>query len=249
MMIKKIVVASFLFQLMLVLPVCANEKAIALTNDYEPYYGEKLPGFGPIIQITRLAFQEVGYDFEVNFRPWARALAEGQEGAADMIIGVWFNTDREGWMALSEPMIENEIGFYKRKGDTLTFTDYPALKAENVVIGTVRGYINPEGLIESGVTIEDVKEDRQNIEKLIHNRIRLALVDKQLGAYLAKQLGYENDIEWVVTLQRIPLRNGFMKNAKGDWQKKMDDFNRGLAILKEKGVIDQILKEAQFDLQ
>jgi len=249
MMMKKILVASFLFHLMLALPVCANEKIIAITNDYEPYYGEKLPDFGPIIKITRLAFQEVGYDFEVSFRPWARVLAEGQEGAADLLIGVWFNTDREAWMALSEPMIENEIGLYKQKGDALTFTDYAALKAENVVIGTVRGYINPEGLTQSGVKIEEVKEDRQNIEKLVNNRIRLALIDRQLGAYFAKQLGYENSIEWLVTLQRIPLRNGFMKNAKGDWQKKMDDFNRGLAILKEKGGIDQILQEAQFNLQ
>lgn len=246
---KKIWGIGLLCPLLLALPVCANEKIVALTNNYEPYYGEKLPGFGPIIKITRLAFQEMGYDFEVNFRPWARVLAEGQEGAADVIIGVWFNTDREDWMALSNPMLENEIGFYKRKNDPLVFTDYAALKAENIVVGTVRGYINPEGLTQSGVAMEEVKEDRQNIEKLFNNRIRLVLIDRQLAAYLTKQLGYENDIEWLVALQRIPLRNGFMKNAKGDWQKKMDDFNRGLAILKEKGVIEQILKEAQFDLQ
>lgn len=246
-MMKKVCVWSLLFQLILALPVCANEKIIAATNDYEPFYGENLPEFGPIIKITRLAFQEVGYDFDVNFRPWARALAEGQEGAADILIGVWFNKDREDWMALSEPIIENEIGFYKRKNDPLVFTDYAALQAEGAVVGTVRGYINPEGFAESGVKSEEVKEDRQNIEKLVNDRIRLALVDRVLGAYLAKQLGYEQDIEWLVTLQRLPLRNGFMKNAKGDWQKKMDDFNRGLAILKEKGVIDEILKEFQFN--
>ncbi|GAK54371.1 probable amino acid ABC transporter, periplasmic component [Candidatus Moduliflexus flocculans] len=248
-MMEKIWVICLLCQLLLALPASANEKIIALTNDYEPYYGEKLPDFGPIIKITRLVFQEVGYDFEVAFVPWARAVAEAEAGACDMLIGVWFNTGREDWEALSEPMLENEIGFYKRKGDPLVFTDYAALKAENAVVGTVRGYINPEGLTQSGITIEEVKEDRQNIEKLVNDRIRVAVVDRQLGAYLAQKLGKEQEIEWLATLQRIPLRNGFIKNAKGDWQKKMDDFNRGLAILKEKGVIEQILKEAQFDLQ
>ncbi len=244
---KKIVILTVIYQLILALPIFANEKIVALTNDYAPFYGENLPDFGPIIKITRLAFQEVGYDFDVSFVPWGRALAEGESGACEILIGVWFNTDRESWMALSEPMVENEIGFYKRKSDTLLFTDYEALKTEDVVVGTVRGYINPEGVTQSGVKLEEAKDDRQNIRKLVNGRIRLALIDKQLGAYFAKQFGCENDIEWLTTLQRIPMRNGFMKNAKGDWKKKMDDFNRGLTILKEKGVIDQIFQEFHFE--
>jgi hypothetical protein len=80
------------------------------------------------------------------------------------------------------------------------------------------------------------------MKKLVNNRIRLALVDKKLGAYLLKKTGEENDIEWLVTLQKIPLRNGIMKNAKGDWRKKLNDFNKGLAILRKKGVVAQILK-------
>ncbi len=246
---KKMFIMTLMCQFILALPVLANEKIMALTNNYEPYYSENLPESGPIIKITRLAFQEVGYDFEVSFVPWARAVVEGESGACDLLIGVWFNADRESWMAFSEPMLENEIGFYKRKSDPLVFTDYAALKAENVVIGTVRGYINPEGLEQSGVKIEEVKEDLQNMQKLVNDRIQLSLIDRQLGAYFAKQLGRENDIEWLATLQRIPLRNGFMKNAKGDWKKKMDDFNRGLAILKEKGVIDQIFQEFHFEQQ
>jgi len=37
-----------------------------------------------------------------------------------------------------------------------------------------------------------------------------------------------------------------MKNAKGDWKRKRDDFNKGLAILKSKGVVEKTLKAHQL---
>jgi len=224
----------------------ANEKLLIYTNNYEPYYGEKLKDLGPVTKIIVLALKEVGYDTEVKFRPWARCVKEGQEGECDMLIGVWFNAERESWMAFTEAMLDNEIGFYKRKNDNLVFKDYNDLKEKNVVVGTVRGYINPEGFIQAGIKTEEVTEDLLNMRKLVGDRIRLALVDRFLGIHLLKNEGTDNAVEWLATLQKIPLRNGIMKNAKGDWKKKLDDFNRGLAILKSKGVLEQILKEANL---
>jgi polar amino acid transport system substrate-binding protein len=227
-------------------PSYANDKILIYTNSYEPYYGEKMTELGPVIKLTILAFKEVGYDTEVRFRPWARVLKEGENGECDVIVGVWFNTGRENWMALSDALLENENGFYKRKSDDLLFTDYADLKAKDVVIGTVRGYIDPEGLLQAGLKTEVVTEDLQNMKKLVAGHIRLALTDRILGAYLLKKEGKSNDVEWLVTLQKIPLRNGIMKNAKGDWEKKLADFNKGLALLKSKGVIEQVMKEYQL---
>ncbi|WP_167506051.1 substrate-binding periplasmic protein [Desulfosediminicola flagellatus] len=204
--------------------------------------------FGPFIKITVLALKEAGYDAEVKFLPWLRCLNEGKKGIFDMIVGVWWlNTERESWTAYTDGILENEVGLYKRKYDKLVFKNYADLKEKNVVVGTVHGYINPESFVQTGIKTEQVTKDLQNMEKLLANRIRLVLVDKNLGAYLLKKQGEENEIEWLVTLQKIPLRNGIMKNAKGDWVKKLDDFNNGLWILKEQGVVEKILKE--YDIQ
>jgi polar amino acid transport system substrate-binding protein len=221
----------------------ANEKILIYTNNYEPYYGEDMPDSGPVLKITRLAFRETGYEVDVRFKPWARAISEGEKGECDVIAGVWFNTGREGWMALTDPILENEIGFYKRKNDDLVFKNYADLKAKGVVIGIVRSYINPEGFDQWGLRVEEVADDVLNIRKLMHQRIRLVLVDRQVGAFLLKKEGLaENGMEWLVTLQKIGLCNAVMKNAQGDWKKKRDDFNKGLEILKRKGVIQEILK-------
>ncbi|MBA4421640.1 MAG: hypothetical protein C0390_00915 [Syntrophus sp. (in: bacteria)] len=240
---KKLLWLAIIGELIFTFPAFASEKLRIYTNNYEPYYGENMADFGPVIKITRLAFREAGYDVEVKFRPWARVIKEGQDGECDVIANIWFDKGREGWMALSAAILENEIGFYKRKNDDLVFKDYADLKAKGIAIGTVRAYISPEGFDQAGLKTEEVTEDLLNMRKLVNHRIRLALVDRQVGAYLLKKEGRENDIDWLVTLQKIPLRNGIMKNAKGDWKKKLADFNKGLAILKGKGVVARVLKE------
>jgi polar amino acid transport system substrate-binding protein len=242
-MVNKRFWTAVLVGLIFSFPVHGDETLRIYTNNYEPYYGENLPDQGPVIEIIRLAFKAVGYDIDVSFRPWKRIIQEGQNGECDVIAAVWFNTGRESWMALTDSMLINEVGFYKRKNDDLVFIDYPDLNTRNVVIGTVRGYISPEGFNQAGLKNEEVTEDILNLRKLVNNRIRLALMDKQLGAYLLKKDMTRHDIEWLVTLQKIPLRNGIMKTAKGDWRIKRDDFNKGLAIIKSKGMIEQVLKK------
>jgi ABC-type amino acid transport substrate-binding protein len=199
--------------------------------------------YGPVIKITRLAFKLAGYDADVRFSPWARVLKEAQAGECDVIAGVWFDTGRTNWMALSDAILVNEIGFYKRKDDDLVFKGYADLKADDVVIGTVRGYISPKGLDEAGIRTEEVSEDLLNMKKLVNHRIRLTLVDRQLGRYLLKKSGRENSVAWLVTLQKLPLHNAIIKTAKGNWRKRLTDFNRGLALLRARGVVSQILNE------
>ncbi|MRR57211.1 MAG: transporter substrate-binding domain-containing protein [Deltaproteobacteria bacterium] len=227
-------------------PLRAQEKLHICTNNYEPYYGETMPGFGPVIKITRLVFSAVGYDVEVRFSPWARVLKDAKSGRCDVIAGVWFDTGRTDWMALTDAILVNENGLYKRKDDKLVFQGYADLKSKEVVVGTVRGYISPKGLDEAGLGTEEVSEDLLNMKKLIKGRIRLALVDKQVGMYLLKKSGDEHRVAWLVTLQKLPLHNAVIKTAKGDWKRRLDDFNRGLALLASRGIVSNILKEHQL---
>lgn len=229
--------------LLLSTPLQAEETIIACTNSYEPYYGEAMAGYGPVIRITRLAFKEMGYDLDVRFSPWTRVLREAQAGQCDVVIGVWFDTGRTEWMALTDALLVNEVGLYKRKGDDLVFTGYSGLKAEHAVIGTVRGYISPRGLQQAGIGSEEVAEDLLNMKKLLSNRIRLALVDRRVGTHLMKKSGQEERIQWLVTLQKLPLRNAVIKTARGDWKRRLADFNRGLALIARRGDVARILRE------
>jgi hypothetical protein len=76
----------------------------------------------------------------------------------------------------------------------------------------------------------------------------LALTDKYVGAFLVKQDDPTrmDELEWLVTLKRIPLMNGIMKNKRADYEKILNDFNKGLSIIKGKGIVADILNEAGF---
>lgn len=55
-------------------------KIVLATGNWEPYYGETLPNGGIVTEIVRRAFRRVGYELEVKWRPWARAMEVTKQG-------------------------------------------------------------------------------------------------------------------------------------------------------------------------
>jgi polar amino acid transport system substrate-binding protein len=220
----------------------ATPKIRILTNDFEPYHGEELPRHGPFLELVETAYRRMGFEPVVEFLPWARAIAEGRAGNCEVIAGVWHNTGREAWMAVSNPILENEIGLYKLDSDTFEYSGYESLRAESMLVGGVKDYIYPKGFKEAGIPIEEVTEDILNIKKLVSGRIRLALIDKRMGAYFAETLGVSAKIRWLATLDLIPLKIGIMKNLGFEWERNLLDFNAELAKMKEDGTFRLILE-------
>jgi len=224
--------------------VMAGEKVTIAACNYEPYYGEKLKEGGAISKITRLAFKAVGYEPEiVQFKPWARVLVEGQAGRFDVIMGVWKNTGRENWMALSHSMINNEVGLLKRRSERFAFKDLKGLKANNMLVGTVRGYANPKDFDAADINIVESSDDEVNVSAMLRGRYGFVLIDKNLGFYLAKNAGKGDDVEWVVTLEKLSLYNGIIKNGPKDWKKLLNDFNKGLDTIKKNGTFAKVMEE------
>ena len=53
----------------------AEQRAITLaTVNWEPYYSEQLPDGGPVTEVTKEAFRQVGYEALIKFIPWKRAV-------------------------------------------------------------------------------------------------------------------------------------------------------------------------------
>jgi polar amino acid transport system substrate-binding protein len=60
----------------------ATEKTMHLVtgNNYPPFTDESLPQGGMITEIVELAFQEMGYQAIITFRPWKRGYEETKKG-------------------------------------------------------------------------------------------------------------------------------------------------------------------------
>jgi len=173
------------FALLPALPAQARKLLLAAT-EYPPYYSESLERGGPVAELTVTALRNAGYEVDVRFMPWARALRLGEQGKVDGLIGVWHSPERERSFFYSEPVVSNRIVLCRRgTAGPDHFTNWEAIRP--FMVGVVRGYANPEGLAAAGVRTEAVTDDLQNLRKLMAGHIDLVLIDSRVEQTLAKR--------------------------------------------------------------
>src|SRR5205085_9119457 len=57
-----------------------GRKLVLAATEYPPYYSESLDKGGPVAELTVAALRRAGYEVELRFMPWARALKWGEQG-------------------------------------------------------------------------------------------------------------------------------------------------------------------------
>jgi len=214
-----------------------------VTVDYSPFYGPNLPNEGPITEIVTAAFKKVGYQVGIKYVPWARAVADAKAGKADGLHGAWYSKEREQWFAYSDKLPGNEIVLFRRKGtEPQAFTGYDDLQPYK--IGVVRGYVNPPEFDAANLRTEEANSDKLNLTKLAKERVDLILIDRALAKYiLASELTeYKDDLEAVDPPLTIEYLYMLISKETADYQRKVDDFNKGLKALTADGGVDEIMK-------
>lgn len=229
---------------LLLCPVCAHaesRKIVLASSEYPPYFGQNLPNFGGISEIVVEAYRRVGYEVEIQFYPWIRALQMVKEGKCDGMFALWRTPEREQWLAFSDPLPANTLGFFKRKADTIVFTRMEDLKSYQ--IGTVRGYANPVAF-EAATYLkrQEVSADVQNLRKLAAHRIDLALIDKALAYYLLRTALPEaqEQLVWLEPPVQVLPQHLVISKQAAEFQRKMDDFNNGLSRITRDGLVNAI---------
>jgi polar amino acid transport system substrate-binding protein len=214
-----------------------------VTVDYAPFYGPTLPNEGPITEIVTAAFKNVGYQVNVKYVPWARAVADAKAGKADGLHGAWFSKEREEWFVYSDKLPGNEIVLFKRKGtEPEAFIGYDDLQPYK--IGVVRGYVNPPEFDAADLRTEEANSDKLNLTKLAKGRVDLILIDRAIAKYmLANELAeYKDALEAIDPPLKIEHLYMLISKETDDYQTKLDDFNKGLKTLTEEGGVDEIMK-------
>jgi len=233
--------------ILLMLPFLSMAKSVVLgAMEYPPYYGRGLKNFGPLIEIVVESYRHSGYEVEIVFLPFARAIYLSKAGEIDGVVGAWYSKERAESLLYSTPMIDNQVGFFKRAGEEIAYKDFSDLKRQGYRLGSVNGYMLPAGLLESGITIYYVSREDQLLKILRGKRVDLVVLDKGAAQYALKQprlSGVGNNVEWMdPTLERNPQHLIISKKtAQAD--EKMDAFNRGYKFLIESGAVKKILSD------
>ena len=215
-----------------------------LTAPYPPFHGPNLRNQGPVTEIVVEAYKKVGYRVTVKFLPWARALKLAKDGKADGLHGAWYSAEREQWFVYSNALPGSEVVFYKRKGTgPRSFTSYEDLRP--YTIGIVRGYRNPPAFNAANLRTAITDSDKTNLRILAGKRVDLILIDRHTASSILETelTEYRDRLEALEPpVEGLSLYLLISKKVE-EYQTKVDDFNKGLELLRAEGGIERIMKE------
>ncbi|WP_419784920.1 substrate-binding periplasmic protein [Pseudodesulfovibrio sp.] len=170
------------------LPGWCGERTVILTSlEWPPYTDEALPQGGACAGIVRAAFANVGYDVEIRYFPWKRAmhLAE-HDPEVDGVFPMYFSLEREGQFLFSDAVGESPMGFAESVQQPVEWNRLEDLTSFK--IGTVKGFVNTAkfdrmeavGSLKTDASLNDLF----NLRKVLARRVDLAVIDLNVFRYL-----------------------------------------------------------------
>jgi polar amino acid transport system substrate-binding protein len=224
----------------------APRTLVFATLDAPPYFGENLPDGGFYTEISREAFQRVGYTLEVEFMQWNRALELARQGDYDGMLGMYYTEQRENDFIYTESIYDDEIVFFSRKGETITYTTLRDLTP--YTIGVLLGAAEIERLKQEGLKFIEASDYAISVKNLMMKRLDLVLCSRvYLLDVITTQFPEWNDAIDVVQppFEIQKMHNVISKNV-ADAATIVADFNRGLQMIKDDGTFDRILQKHGF---
>jgi polar amino acid transport system substrate-binding protein len=235
-MFKKSFIAALLIMIGMgsALPAAAAKSVRFVTDK------EKEGGY--VLAITKAAYEKMGYQVEVSFQPWARALNSVMTGEEEALMGAQYLDERAVKMQYSELVAQSEMVFFKLKETKISYAQLPDLK--NYTVGIIAdGAYTPEFDSAAYIKKEPVPDYLTNIRKLLAKRIPL-FVEKKAIVIDTLKTQFSADADKVDYLSP-PLKvfkffNCFSKTKSG-YEQKVADFNTGLALIMKDGTYKAIM--------
>lgn len=183
---------SLLFICVLSLPLlAADDKVVRLTSlGWPPYSGQTLLDQGATVEVVRQALGAMGYQLEVDFYPWSRAvhLAADPKSRYHGYFPEYYSESVNYDFVYSDPIGYGPLGFAQRRGEDIRWESLTDL--DRFTLGVVRGYVNTkelDGLIaQRTLRASEAQNDTSNLMKAAYGRIDLAVVDENVMRYLLK---------------------------------------------------------------
>jgi polar amino acid transport system substrate-binding protein len=219
-----------------------------LTVDWEPYYASTLKNDGVYTEIVTTAFKRSGHKATVTFLPWTRALKYVADGKNDIVMGAYYNDERNKIYKYSDSCMTIHIGFVAHK--KLGITSYKTLKdLKQYRIGVNRDWVYTPEFDSANYLKKDVATNQIiNIRKFFRKRVEIIAISIEVFQYELSNM-MNRDMNDVVVLSPLLDEKGLhlmMGRKIPDHEKIIADFNSGLKQIREDGTYGRILSDHGF---
>jgi len=216
--------------------------------EWPPFYGEKLPENGFIAALTREALHRSGYELEIEFMPWKRALNGTQLGLYDGVLGLYYSEDRVTTLAFTKSIYQSEQVFVKKAQSNTNLTQ-PERGSEHRV-AVQFGTLQAHDAQQQGFEIYATYSNSTSLKLLLKERVQFALLAREHLLYMQHEQNAQNIAKKAFAIVSPPFRtykiyNAFSrKHSQSD--QLVDAFNRGFLTMKQDGSYDAILARFGF---
>ena len=220
-----------------------SETISLATLNWQPFYGEDLPENGFFSALCREAFKRAGYEMELHFMPWKRALEMTKKGKYDGLLGAYYNDKRAESFYFTDPVSNNEESFIQKKGKGIAYTTLDDLKPYK--IGGLRGSAPMAELLEQGFKAEETNDEIMSIKKLNADRLDLVIIGKQQFYYALSHDETLASLKEAFEVIEPPFKSYGLfcpiTKKKAEGNEIVKKFNQALKEMKSDGTYDKIL--------
>jgi len=229
--------------------IMANSYKITLATDsFAPYYAPNLLNNGYLTQLVKEAFKRKGYELNVKFVPWKRALEHSKLGNYDGLLGAYYKEDRTKFFEYSEKIDHTEIVFFTKKSRYIQYVKITDLS--EYVIGVVRAYHYSKEFDKAKKYLHlfEANHVKHNIKLLIHDRVDLILGSRKVVVRLLNQHYplYLSEVKFITPIVQSNKLYVTISKKRKNYKKIINDFNEGLKEIIEDGTYNKILKFHNF---
>lgn len=225
-----------------------DKKVSLVAPEYPPYDSVHLPNYGFFTEIIVESYHAMGYEVDVDIRPWTYAYNEAKNGTYDGLMHAWYTQEREKWFLYSDELPPTNFVFCTRKNSPVnSFTGYAALT--DYTIGTVKDYAYPQSFMDYDFKTKEVITDIENIQSLFNGTVDLIIIDwAQMKYYVEENFSDKSDDYKCLTpiIDSVPAHLVIPK-ATDNAHQKLIDFNIGFKRIKSDGTYNEILSKHGYE--
>ena len=238
-----------LFLILLLSPLAAEKENITLaTVNWLPFFGEELPKQGFLSTLCREAFRRAGYELEIRFIPWIRALEMAKYGYYDGVMGVYYSDERTRYYHYTDPIYKIQEVFVVRKDFPFEYSELEDLMGMSV--GIIKGYSYEPELRAMGLQLEATMDDTRNLRQLFYSRIDIVIIEQNRLLYLLNKDEKLQPFRGKYTILDIPFKTFDLyctiSRTRDDGAEIVDKFNKALREMRADGAYEEIERRFRF---
>ena len=234
---SKILMLGLLLSFNTLQALADTEKTVTLSaSTSPPYSDQKLPDQGLAMEIVTHVFEQAGYNADIQFERWSRAMEGVNIGLVDALAAAWYTDARAEDYLFSEPYLTSKLILLKLRSDPTRYTDVSRLRGKRLGTQVDFAYgIDFDSI--PGLRLAPENHAIQNLLGLLNGSVDVVIGDQRTLAMQLQEYLPGDVHKFEVVDANLPTRARHVAASKSiaGGEKLVADFNRALAAARKNG--------------